>query len=173
MSEQDSPSVDATAENCAAINPADVRLAAMNLLARREHSLRELRQKLRRRFSDGPLLEAELQRLADDNLQSDQRFADSFARQRAGRGYGPQRVRQEMRDRGLSDADIAGAFERNQLDWFALAEEVFRKKFDTTAAPDIQQSSLQASDLKEKARRARFMQYRGFSTDHFRHLLGD
>ena len=173
MSEQDSPSVDAPAENCAAINPADVRLAAMNLLARREHSLRELRQKLRRRFSDGPLLEAELQRLADENLQSDQRFADSFARQRAGRGYGPQRVRQEMRDRGLSDADIAVAFERNELDWFALAEEVFRKKFDAPAAPGTQQSSLQPSDLKEKARRARFMQYRGFSTDHFRHLLGD
>ena len=169
----DSTAADTTVENSPAINPADVRLAAMNLLARREHSLRELRQKLRRRFSDGPLLEAELHRLADENLQSDQRFAESYARQRAGRGYGPQRVRQEMRDRGLSEADIASAFERNELDWFALAEEVFRKKFDARAVPDTQEIGLQPPDLKEKARRARFMQYRGFSTDHFRHLLGD
>ena len=169
----DSTAADTTVENSPAINPADVRLAAMNLLARREHSLRELRQKLLRRFSDGPLLEAELHRLADENLQSDQRFAESYARQRAGRGYGPQRVRQEMRDRGLSEADIAGAFERNELDWFALAEEVFRKKFDARAVPDTQEIGLQPPDLKEKARRARFMQYRGFSTDHFRHLLGD
>ena len=169
----DTTAADTRTKNRSAINPADVRLAAMNLLARREHSLRELRQKLRRRFSDGPLLEAELQRLADENLQSDQRFAESFARQRAGRGYGPQRVRQEMRDRGLSESDIAGAFERNALDWFALAEEVFRKKFNTPAAADTQESGLQPPELKEKARRARFMQYRGFSTDHFRHLLGD
>ena len=34
------------------INPAQIRLAAMNLLTRREHSLRELTVKLNRRFPD-------------------------------------------------------------------------------------------------------------------------
>ena len=160
MNYPDSSDTQDAAADCA-VNPADIRLAAMNLLARREHSQRELRQKLRRRFPDEQLLEAELQRLAQEGLQCDERFAESFARQRAGRGSGPLRVRQEMRVKGLSDTDITRAFELAELDWFSLAAEVFQKKFG--AAP--------ASDMKEKARRARFMQYRGFSSDHYHYLI--
>jgi len=145
------------------INPADVRLAAMNLLARREHSQRELQQKLRRRFPDELLVEAELQRLVEEGLQSDQRFAESFARQRSGRGYGPMRVRQDMRERGLTDAEIAQAFEAAQIDWYALASEAFYKKF----------GGRDGCDLKEKARRIRFMQYRGFAADHYQYLINE
>lgn len=145
------------------VNPADIRMAAMNLLARREHSLGELRQKLQRRFDDAAMLETELQKLVQENLQSDERFAESFARQRAGRGYGPARVRQEMRQKNLSDIAIARAFESAELDWWTLAESAFRKKFGEPGRVD----------LKEKARRIRFMQYRGFSADHYEHLLGD
>lgn len=145
------------------VGPADMRMAAMNLLARREHSLGELRQKLRRRFDNVAMLETQLQKLVEENLQSDDRFAESFARQRAGRGYGPARVRQEMREKNLSDIAIARAFESAELDWPALAETVFRKKFGEPGRVE----------LKEKARRMRFMQYRGFSADHYEHLLGD
>ena len=133
----------------------------MNLLSRREHSLDELRQKLQRRFDNAAMLENQLQRLADENLQSDARFAESFARQRAGRGYGPSRVRQEMRQKGISDNAIAQAFETAELDWWALAESTFRKKFGEPARVE----------MKEKARRMRFMQYRGFSADHYQHLF--
>lgn len=142
-------------------DPAEIRLAAMNLLARREHSLGELRQELRRRFDDDQALDTQLQRLADENLQSDARFAQSFARLRAKRGYGPARVRQEMREKNLSDSDIARAFEAAELDWYTLAEEVYRKKFGEPGP----------LDRKEQARRMRFMQYRGFATDHYRHLV--
>jgi regulatory protein len=138
-------------------------MAAMNLLARREHSLGELRQKLQRRFDDAAMLETELQKLVEENLQSDYRFAESFARQRAARGHGPARVRQEMREKNLSDIAIASAFESAELDWWALAEAAFRKKFGEPGRVE----------LKEKARRIRFMQYRGFSADHYEHLLGD
>ena len=144
-----------------AINPVDIRFAAMNLLARREHTPRELRRPLGRRFANAQLVELEVQRLTDENLQSDQRFAESFAWHRAGRGYGPQRVRQEMRDRGLADHEIVDALAVLEVDWRALAIEVYNKKF----------GSCRAAELKEKARRARFMQYRGFSAEHYQHLL--
>lgn len=147
----------------AAINPADVRLAAMNLLARREHSLHELQQKLRRRFPDEAIVGLELARLREENLQSDQRYAESYLRQRSGRGYGPQRVRSEMRDRGLSDEEIADAMAALDVDWYELAARVMRKKFGATPVVD----------LKEKARRLRFMQYRGFHSDHYQHLVED
>ena len=150
-------------QDAASFNPADIRLAAMNFLARREHSLGELRHKLRRRFLDERQVETQLQRLVVEKLQSDQRFAESYARMRAGRGYGPARVRQDMREKGLSDSDIASAFEAAELDWDALASQVLHKKFGVEAAVD----------LKEKAKRIRFMQYRGFAADHYQRLIGD
>ena len=142
---------------------ADIRFAAMNLLARREHSLAEMRQKLRRRFADEAAVETELHKLVAENLQSDARYAESFARQRAIRGYGPLRVRQEMRDRGLPDQAISEALEAAELDWAALAAQVLYKKF----------GRQDCADIRERARRVRFMQYRGFSTEHYMALIQD
>ena len=150
-------------QDTVSFKPADIRFAAMNLLARREHSLGELRNKLRRRFPDEQQLETQLQKLVADKLQSDERFAESFARMRACRGYGPARVRQNMREKGLSDSDIATAIEAAELDWDALAAQVLHKKFGRSAP----------ADLKEKAKRIRFMQYRGFAADHYQRLIGE
>lgn len=149
-------------ENIGALNPVDVRLAAMNLLARREHSRRELRQKLSRRFDNAALVDEQIELLHDENLQSDERFACSYARMRSGRGFGPMRVRQEMRERGLSDQQIVDAFEALDTSWFDLAQQAYIKKFGE--APPV--------DIKERAKRARFMQHRGFATEHYAHCDG-
>lgn len=162
--------------------PADVRVAAMNLLARREHSLQELQQKLQRRFADATTVADVLEALREENLQSDQRYAESLLRQRLSRGYGPLRLHREMRERGLDEAAIEVAEAAVQPDWFALAESAYRKKFgggSATVTQDAepsqysreQQRALHQAALREKARRSRFMQYRGFSSEHFRHLL--
>ena len=144
-----------------AINPNDIRIAAMDLLARREHSRRELKQKLLKRFKADDLIETQLDRLIEDNLQSDARYAESFLRQRMNRGHGPMRIRQEMRQKGISDSEIALAMEEEAPDWFALAEATYQRKF----------GALPPEDIKEKAKRSRFMQYRGYALDHYQHLL--
>lgn len=144
-----------------AINPADIRMAAMDLLARREHARGELKQKLRKRFDDEQLIDEQLDRLSEENLQSDSRYAASFLRQRINRGHGPLRIRQEMRQKGISDSEIAVAMEEEGPDWYALAAETYRRKF----------GELPPDDIREKARRSRFMQYRGFGLDHYQHLL--
>ncbi len=145
-----------------AINPVDVRVAAMDLLARREHSRKELKRKLSKRFDDESIVDEQLDRLSDENLQSDSRFAESFVRQRYNRGYGPLRIRQELLQRGISDGDIQAAMaDEEDYDWCASAAAVLSRKY----------GNLPAIELKEKARRTRFMQYRGFSADHYRHCL--
>ena len=144
-----------------ALNPVDVRVAAMDLLARREHSRKELKQKLSKRFDDESIIDEQLDLLARENLQSDSRFAESFVRQRFNRGYGPLRIRQEMRQKGLVDADVQSAMTAEDYDWHASAERVLKRKYGEALA----------TELKEKARRSRFMQYRGFSADHFRELI--
>lgn len=170
------------------VRPADIRVAAMNLLARREHSLSELRAKLARRFPAPELVASVLQDLQRENLQSDERCAESLLRQRLQRGYGPARVCRDMRARGLDDAAIAAAHAAVAPDWFAAAEETFARKFGGTALaasasdafthdegvlePAARREAQQAA-FKEKARRMRFMQYRGFAPEHFRHLLDE
>ncbi len=135
----------------------------MDLLARREHSVRELRNKLQRRFPDVETIDKQLSRLAAERLQSDVRFAQSYARQRISRGYGPLRLREELRERGVAEADVAAAMQEMDIDWYAVATDAIHKKFGT----------LGPIDLKEKARRARFMQYRGFAVQHYQRLLND
>lgn len=147
----------------AVIDPADIRLAAMNLLARREHSVWELRRKLKRRFPDGELLDEQLARLAEENLQSDMRFAESYVRQRIERGYGPVRLREELRERGITRSDIALAIDDLDIDWQAHAAEVLKSKF----------GEQPPADIKEEARRARFMQHRGFTSEHYRQSRHD
>jgi regulatory protein len=147
----------------AVTNPADVRLAAMNFLARREHSVWELRRKLKRRFTGDCVLDAQLSRLTEQNLQSDMRFAESYVRQRISRGYGPVRLREELHERGISRTDIAQIMEELEIDWRTHAIRVMQNKF----------GDLSPCDLKEEARRARFMQHRGFTAKHYRHLQQD
>lgn len=143
------------------INPADIRLAAMNLLARREHTCRELKQKLKRRFPDDEFIDNELVRLTAENLQSDARFAESFVFERSNRGYGLMRLQQEMREKGLSDREVSVAVRNAKVDWVAIAQEVYNKKYGDIAA----------ADLNEKAKRVRFMQYRGFDREDYQRFL--
>ena len=119
--------------------------------------------KLAKRFAAANLVEEQLQRLVEEDLQSDSRYAASFVRQRISRGQGPVRIRQEMRQHRIDDLSIDEALSAEAVDWSALAEEVLRRKFGDTPAGNIH----------ERARRDRFMRYRGFEMDHYGHLLRD
>ncbi len=130
---------------------------AVGLLARREHSSRELSGKLHSRGYDPAVVESVLTRLVAERLQSDERFTETYLRQRSGKGYGPERIRAELRERGIEDALISASFrcaeEKGEIDWFELANAAYSKKF----------GNRPIEDMKDKAKRQRFMQYRGFS----------
>jgi regulatory protein len=134
------------------ISARDIRLKAMDLLARREHLRSELRLKLNRRFEDEAEICRVLDQLEQDDLLSDQRFVDAYLLYRANRGYGPEHIREELRKKGACTdlvTDLLGACDR---DWAQLARQARLKKF----GPQLPQ------DFKEKSRQMRFLQYRGF-----------
>ena len=136
----------------------------MDLLARREHSFSELRLKLRRRFGEetpDEILEEAIQRLADEGLQSDLRFAESYLRLRIGAGFGPQRIRLELRERGIDDAMVNQVMAQCDEDWLARASAVYEKKFGHTLA----------EGPRELAKRQRFLHYRGFNPELIRQVL--
>jgi regulatory protein len=136
--------------------PGDVRRAAMNLLARREHARKELVQKLSKKFSAIPeIVEEELDKLRAEGLQSDARLAEVFIRSRVNRGQGPVKIKMELRGKGVDNDTLARAFETCEVNWFALVEQVARRRFGDSVP----------SDAKERARRGRFLQQRGFNFD--------
>ena len=135
------------------ITPAELRLAAMNLLARREHLRAELAVKLSKRFGPELDLEPVLDQLEQDNLLCDQRFVESYLRYRSTSGYGPARIEQELRQKGAPASMVSEAMAESDTDWQALAREVRLKKF----GPD------EPADFREKSRQLRFLQYRGFT----------
>ena len=154
------------------VNQTDVRRLAMDYLARREHSAEELSRKLRQRFGSNAevieLIAQQIDRLVGEGLLSDERFAASVVRQLIERGFGPKRLDAELRARGVRDVweRCADAVEL-EVDWFDKARKVYQKKFGNALLPQEQKTRQ-----KEWARRARFMQYRGFETEHFLGLLG-
>ena len=132
------------------------RKKAMDYLARREHGREELTAKLIGAGFEPETARDVVARLADEGLQDDRRFVESFVQSRVGQGKGPVRIRSELGQRGHADGIIDEALEGSGTDWFALAREVRLKKFGA-ALP---------GDFREKARQMRFLQYRGFEQAH-------
>ncbi|MEQ6886007.1 regulatory protein RecX [Salicola sp. Rm-C-2C1-2] len=125
---------------------------ALKLLARREHSRLELCRKLEKAADSADLLAEVLDELADEDWQSDDRFAESFSRQRIEAGYGPLRIRSELEQRGVSgDSQTLSALADD--DWVSMALDQRRRRF----GPDAPR------DWKEKGRQGRFLAQRGYS----------
>ena len=143
--------------------PLPVRARAMNLLARREHSVKELKDKLLARDYELDEIQLALQTLTLEGLQSDERFVESFIHARMGRGSGPTKIKAELRQRGVSDALVDDYLDERNERWYEIAEEVRKRKFGDRLP----------ADYKERAKQSRFLQYRGFSSEHIRHTLND
>jgi regulatory protein len=144
-----------------AANPAEVHEAALRLLARREHSRVELAGKLARKGWSESVVEQVIDELAEANLQSDERYAESYVRQRVDKAYGPVRIRAELSERGVDRSLAARAIEAESPDWFAIAAGWYEKRF----------GSEPPADLKEKSRRQQALARRGFAHEHIRELM--
>lgn len=133
----------------------------MALLARREHATDELRRKLCAQGFDPSAVAEALTDLREEGLLSDARFALSFVGSRVERGHGPRRIRHELQARGLDDALIDQSLHEHEREWPGRIDAVRRKRFGATVP----------GDLKERLRQARFLQYRGFTSEQIRAVL--
>ena len=109
----------------------------MDLLARREHSRLELYQKLKQRQFEPDVINSELNKLLDEGLQSDERFAEAFLRSRIDKGKGPNIILSELSQRGIDEL-LASNVIANITDeeWNDLAYEAMNKKLGNEAELD-------------------------------------
>ncbi|ROH85424.1 recombination regulator RecX [Pseudomethylobacillus aquaticus] len=139
--------------------PRSLRERALGYLARREHSARELQQKLSAFVTEQDDLPALLKDFEQRGWLSDARYTEQLVHARKSR-YGSQRVAQELREHGVADTLINEAVASLKQDELAYACAICRKKY--AAAP---------ASREEWAKQARFLQSRGFGVEVIRQAL--
>ena len=130
--------------------PKAIRLKIMDFLSRREHSSREILKKMSNRVESKEMLLDSIKELVDDGLLSDERFAESYFQSRKNKGYGPLRIRNELKQRGIGDQLFFSL--SNEVNWSKYALEALRKKINGDLP----------TETKDVLKLKRFLNYRGF-----------
>ncbi|MFK5985706.1 MAG: regulatory protein RecX [Pseudomonadota bacterium] len=148
------------------MNTSSMRLSAMNILALREHSIKELKSKLEKKFvvqlaEDNSQLDQVISQLLEDNLLSDERFAEVFVRSRMKKGFGPVKVRYELSIRGVANDIIKDSLNISEQKWLDSMHKAWNKKFLKSSA----------ENKLDQAKQSRYLYQRGFSYDQIKAFL--
>lgn len=134
---------------------------AVGYLSRRDHAEEELRQKLKTRgYSEQDIIEA-IAYCQDYHWLDDARYVATMMQNGVAKGWGALRIKQEMKMKGVHDTIVSQVFEESDIDWYKQARDVAQRKFGDS----------EIDTPKEKARRFRFMQYRGFDFEQIKYAL--
>ena len=125
---------------------------ALGLLARREHSARELKTKLARRGFDADENAAALERLRSKDFQNDARFGEMLVRSRIEGGYGPRWIVAELRTHGIGEEEAVALIAAAEPDWPGLIRRQLRRRY----------GGKPAATLAERSKRTAFLLRRGF-----------
>lgn len=134
---------------------------ALALLARREHSHLELRRKLQLRGHAPEEIEAALAHLATQGYLSEERAAAARVRAGIGRNLGPRRIQADLERAGLDPQAVRLHEGEEAVDWVEQARALLERRFGDT--PPV--------DYAQWARRARFLQSRGYDSEQIRKAL--
>ena len=125
---------------------------ALDIISRREHSEKEIREKLYKKFNDHKVSELVITSLIDKGLVNDHRFAEMYIIARKRKGFGPKKIAYELLAKGVSD-DISSQALNEEGGWRIAALNAFNKKYKNGIADNFNEMN------KQKI----FLQNRGFT----------
>ena len=126
------------------------------LLSRQEYSKTQIQQKLKIRGAEPEFASQLIAWCEQHGFIDDVRYSESFVRRQLNKGFGLMRIKNEAYQKGISADLVQTIVEELEIDWYLQAQSAYNKKFSDT------NNSL---DFKEKAKRMRYMSYRGFNHD--------
>tara|TARA_B100000214_G_scaffold331800_1_gene272955 strand:- start:525 stop:977 length:453 start_codon:yes stop_codon:yes gene_type:complete len=135
---------------------------ALDLLSRREHSSKEIREKLLLRFDDNIIINSVITKLEENNLINNTRFAEAYVSSRKRKGFGPKKISFELLSKGVSES-VANRVIDEEGGWKRAAKLAFTKKFKNGLSSDVKNS------LKQKS----FLKNRGFGFKEIESVFGD
>ncbi|HET8817206.1 MAG TPA: regulatory protein RecX [Pseudidiomarina sp.] len=133
----------------------------LRLLARREHSSHELKQKLRQRGFTDTVSDAVLRLAQANNWQSDERFTDTWLRHSLAKGDGLQKIKAAAQNKGLAPELVDESLQRLDPDWNELCYQRLLKKFGQEPP----------REPKNRDRMMRHLLQRGFSYSEIKQAL--
>ena len=125
---------------------------ALDIISRREHSQKELSNKLIKKFDIPELVDSVIHGLLEKNLLNDYRYSESYVVARKRKGFGPKKIGYELVSRGVNE-NIASEVIDAEGGWNEAALKAFNKKFKAGLG----------EDFKEQNKQKVFLQNRGFS----------
>jgi regulatory protein len=125
---------------------------ALDIISRREHSEKEIREKLYKKFNDNKVSELVITSLIEKGLVNDHRFAEMYIIARKRKGFGPKKIAYELLAKGVSD-DISSQALNEEGGWRIAALNAFNKKYKNGIA----------DNFKEMNKQKIFLQNRGFT----------
>ena len=145
--------------------PKRAKLRVMNLLQKRQYTEKQLVGKLQEGFYSEEIITQELEYVKSYGYVNDKQFALDYITYHEG-SKTERRMIQDLRQRGISESDIKGAFaEWNELggsqDELKMIRELLEKK-----------KYRADGDLKEKQRVYAFLLRKGFSSENVNKVLG-
>ena len=136
-----------------AASPISLTGRALRLLSTREHSRAELERKLAKFEEEPGALAKVLDSLTTKDFINEGRVVESVLYRRSAK-LGAQRIKQELKAKGLEPEAVAEAVDRLRASELERAREVWRKKFGSPPA-----------DASERGKQMRFLASRGFGGD--------
>ena len=134
---------------------------ALDIVSRREHSEKEIKNKLLEKFDAPEIIEQVVLKLIENNLINDVRFAEMYVLIRKRNGFGPKKIQFELMARGIDDS-ISSLVITEEGSWKEAAQKAFNKKFKNGAS----------QEFKERNKQKTFLQNRGFSFEEIDSVFG-
>ena len=133
----------------------NIRHAALNLLACREHSELELCRKLIKKGFEEIYIRQLINDLTQENLLNQHRFVENYIHYRRRKGFGPIKIQAELFERGISEELIDHHLKIKDNAWFSEVRAVWQKHF----------KNKMPEDFKIRAKQMRFLYSRGFTIE--------
>lgn len=142
----------------------EAKTAAFTILARRIHSEKEIRDKLRKKKFPPEIIEKVVQRLYEMNLLNDSQFASALVRDKLKRTpMGKSALKLKLFQKGLAKETIDDVLRETELNSEELCTKAAERKLKTLAKePDAQ---------KRKQKLSQFLMRRGFDWETIRTTL--
>ena len=145
---------------CEDVDPhKQIKQICLGLLARGELTRQLLAQKLKQRGYVSASVYLVIDELAEQGWQSDQRYTEQYIAMRTRKGFGPVRIQNELEQRGIEEVSASQAM--RDLTWQDAIASTYRKKYNTRPI----------TDWSDRAKRMRFLQYRGFTTEQIQRFM--
>ena len=125
---------------------------ALDIISRREHSQKELTDKLVKKYDVPELISSVIHNLIEKNLLNDLRFSQAYVVARKRKGFGPKKIGYELVSRGVNENTASEVIDA-EGGWNEAALKAFNKKFKAGIG----------EDFKEQNKQKVFLQNRGFS----------